>query len=153
MEQEKFEKNYSKMMTKEFKKTKEKLEKELAAYGILELIEHVSDHEYLAYDVCLNIDINNPDLSCIDVYAFANGKFRLAKRCNSFFVEELEELQKLISIFYGSPFSLNIERINVIWPRYSVEIPTLIFNSLSELVEHVRVLNILLRKVSNIPRL
>ena len=136
-------------MYKDFNKTKEELEKQLSVYGLIELIEHVSDHEYLAYDVCLNIDTDNPDLSCVDVYAFANGKFRLAKRCNSFFVEELEELQKVISIFYGSPFSLDIERINVIWPRYSLEIPTQTFNSLSELIEHVRVLNILLTKVHN----
>lgn len=136
-------------MYKDFNETKEELEKQLSVYGLIELIEHVSDHEYLAYDVCLNIDTDNPDLSCIDVYAFANGKFRLAKRCNSFFVEELEELQKVISIFYGSPFSLDIERINVIWPRYSLEIPTQTFNSLSDLIEHVRVLNILLTKVHN----
>ncbi|ETD05681.1 hypothetical protein N568_0101010 [Lactococcus garvieae TRF1] len=135
------------MMTKEFREIKDTLEKELAVYGILELIEHVSDHEYRAYDVCLNIDFDDPDLSCIDVYAFVNGTFKLAKKCNSFFVEELEELQKVVSIFYGSPFSLDIERINVIWPRYSIEIPTLTFNSLSELVEHVRVLKILLNKV------
>lgn len=136
-------------MYKDFNKTKEELEKQLSVYGLIELIEHVSDYEYLAYDVCLKIDTDNPDLSCVDVYAFANGKFRLAKRCNSFFVEELEELQKVISIFYGSPFSLDIERINVIWPRYSLEIPTQTFNSLSELIEHVRVLNILLTKVHN----
>lgn len=135
------------MMTKEFREIKDTLEKELAVYGILELIEHVSDHEYLAYDVCLKIDIDDPDLSCIDVYASASGEFKLAKKCDSFFVEELEELQKVVSIFYGSPFSLDIERINVIWPRYLIEIPMLTFNSLSELVEHVRVLKILLSKV------
>ncbi|MFK4935490.1 hypothetical protein [Lactococcus garvieae] len=134
-------------MYKDFKETKEELEKQLSSYGLIELVDHVSDHEYLVYDVCLKIDTDNPDLSCIDVYAFANGKFRLAKRCNSFFVEELEELQKVISFFYGSPFSLDIERINVIWPRYLFEIPILTFNSLSELVEHVRVLKILLTKV------
>lgn len=134
-------------MNKEFKNVKEELERELSIYGIVELDEHVSDHEYLAYDVCLKIDIDDPDLSCIDVYASANGTFKLAKKCDSFFVEELEELQKVISIFYGSPFSLDIERINVIWPRYLIEIPILTFNSLSELVEHVRVLKILLTKV------
>lgn len=147
MEQEIFENNYSKMMTKEFKETKEKLEKELAVYGIIELDEHISDHEYLSYDVCLKIDIDDTDLSCIDVYASANWTFKLAKKCDSFFVEELEELQKVISIFYGSPFSLDIERINVIWPRYLIEIPILTFNSLPELVEHVRVLKLLLQKV------
>lgn len=127
------------MRTKEFREIKDTLEKELAVYGILELIEHVSDHEYRAYDV----DCDDLDLSYIDVYAFANGTFNLAKKCNSFFVEKLEELQKVVLIFYDAPFSLDIERINIIWPRYSIEIPALTFNSLSELVEHVRVLKIL----------
>lgn len=141
---------YKKEMTQAFKKVKEKLEQTLSIYGSVECVDHVSDDDYLSYDVCLKVESDDPGIYCVEVYASSTGAFQLAKQSISFYVEELEELEKIISIFYGSPFSLEIERIHVLWPRYLIKIPLLELKSLPELIEHVRLLKILLSKVSKI---
>lgn len=133
-----------------FKALKEKLEQALSIYGNVECVEHVSDDEYLSYDVYLNIGSDDPALYCVEVYASSTGAFQLAKQSLSFYVEELEELEKIISIFYGSPFSLNIQRIQVLWPRYLIEFPLIEVETLESLVEHVRTLKLLLEKVARV---
>ena len=49
---------YKKEMTQAFKKVKEKLEQTLSIYGSVECVDHVSDDDYLSYDVCLKIEVS-----------------------------------------------------------------------------------------------
>lgn len=90
---------YKKEMTQVFKKVKEKLEQTLSIYGSVECVDHVSDDGCLSYDVRLKVESDDPALCCVEVYASSTGSFQLAKQSISFYVEELEELEKIISIF------------------------------------------------------
>lgn len=78
-----------------------------------------------------------------------DGTFEIGKYRLNFFVAEYEELQKVISIFYGSIFSLRLERVLVNWVRYSITISLIRANNMEELKEYVRTLKYLLEKVYN----
>ena len=65
----------------------------------------------------------------------------------AFYVSELHEIEKLLSIFYGSVFSLKFRRIFVKWVRYEITIPEIEVSDISELKETVRTLRYLLKKV------
>ena len=100
------------------------------------------------YTLALNINNNyDKDLCWIDICPLDNGSYTLEKYGVSFFVSELPEIEKLLSIFYGSVFSLKFERVFVKWVRYEVTIPRLKVADLSELKETVRTLKYLLEKV------
>lgn len=136
------------LSSEKFRKTQEKLEHALFLYGSVEWDEGGSDEETLAYNVRLEVESNDPALYCIEIYVTFNGEFKLEKKGISFFVEELDEVQKVLSIFYGSPFSLTFEPIDVLWPRYHVCILKEKLKTVEELKEHVHILKLLLTKVS-----
>ncbi|WP_242359006.1 hypothetical protein [Lactococcus petauri] len=130
----------------DFRKIKEKLEKEMKSCGFLEAYDVPMKDGSLAYNLNLNIGPSSLGIDEIDLFIKTEGSFSLEK--GGFFVEELDELQKVLSIFYGSPFSLTFEPIDVLWPRYSVCIQTAHLKTVEELKEHVCTLKLLLTKVS-----
>ncbi len=100
------------------------------------------------YHFALNINNDlDKDLCVIDIYPKDNGSYTIEKYGVSIFVSELQEIEKLLSIFYGSVFSLKFERVFVKWVRYEVTIPSLKVANLSELKETIRTLKYLLEKV------
>ncbi|MBE9855109.1 hypothetical protein G8B32_10810 [Enterococcus faecalis] len=124
--------------------TNELLIKELEDFGYFPFLEDEKD----SYSFELNfLDSNIDTLSIIDINVNNDGTFEIGKYSLTFFVAEYEELQKVISIFYGTIFSLKLERILVNWVRYSITIPLITANNIEELKEYVRTLKYLLEKV------
>jgi hypothetical protein len=118
--------------------------KELEDFGYFPWLEDEQD----IYAFELNfVDSSIDELSIIDINVNDNDTFELEKYSLTFFIAEYEELQKVISIFYGSIFSLNLERILVNWVRYSITIPLITAKNIEELKEYVRTLKYLLEKV------
>ncbi|KSU21016.1 hypothetical protein [Lactococcus lactis] len=126
----------------------EEMKEALKDYGDFGWLEDTQGKERDDYSFAL--DINNEPydtLGYIDIYPQADGSFTLEKYGSSFYVSELHEIEKLLSIFYGSVFSLKFKRIFVKWVRYEITIPRIEVADLSELKETVRTLRILLKKV------
>jgi len=120
----------------------------LKDYGDFGWLEDTQGKEHDDYSFAL--DINNEPydtLGYIDIYPKDNGSFTLEKYGASFYVSELHEIEKLLSIFYGSVFSLKFRRIFVKWVRYEITMPEIEVADLSELKETVRTLRYLLKKV------
>lgn len=121
-----------------------KLKEALKEYGGFYMLEQIED-DYL-FEMKINDSIDN-ELGIIDIYPEDNGSFTLEKDRVRFYVSELHEIEKLLSIFYGSVFSLKFSRVFVKWVRYEVTIPRIKVADLSELKETVRTLKYLLEKV------
>lgn len=126
----------------------EKFEEAMKRYGSLEAYDVLMKDGSLAYNLNLNIGPSCLGIDEIDLFILTDGLFLLEK--GNFFVEELDELQKVLSIFYGSPFSLSIEPMDVLWPRYHVCIQTVHLKTVEELKERVYALKLLLTKVFKI---
>ncbi len=120
------------------------LKESLKEYGGFYMLEEIED-DYL-FEMSINNNIDN-ELGIIDIYPEDNGSYALEKDRARFYVSELHEIEKLLSIFYGSVFSLKFERVFVKWVRYEVTIPRIKVADLSELKETVRTLKYLLEKV------
>lgn len=120
----------------------------MKSYGVLETYDVPIKDGSLAYNLNLNIGSSCLGIDEIDLFISTDGLFLLEK--GDFFVEELDELQKILSIFYGSPFSLSLEPMDVLWPRYHVCIQTVHLKTVEELKEHVHTLKLLLTKVFKI---
>lgn len=121
-----------------------KLKEALKEYGGFYMLEEIED-DYL-FEMSINNNIDN-ELGIIDIYPEDNGSYTLEKDRVRFYVSELHEIEKLLSIFYGSVFSLKFSRVFVKWVRYEVTIPRIKVADLSELKETVRTLKYLLEKV------
>lgn len=121
-----------------------KLKETLKEYGGFYMLEQIED-DYL-FEMKINDSIDN-ELGIIDIYPEDNGSYTLEKDRVRFYVSELHEIEKLLSIFYGSVFSLKFSRVFVKWVRYEVTIPRLKVADLLELKETVRTLKYLLEKV------
>ncbi|MGM0020256.1 hypothetical protein IGK80_001135 [Enterococcus sp. DIV0609] len=128
------------------KKTNELLIKELEDFGYFPYLEDEKDSHFFELNF---VDSSIDELSIIDINVNNDGTFEIGKYSLTFFVAEYEELQKVISIFYGAIFSLELERILVNWVRYSITIPLITANTIEELKEYVRTLKYLLEKVYN----
>lgn len=68
-------------------------------------------------------------------------------------VSELGELQKLLSIMYGSPFSIKMERIKVGWVRYEITIPMLKCYSVYDLEKNIETLRHVIVQILNTVKL
>ncbi len=135
-------------MNKKFENVKQELEDKLSYYGELELHKEHSLNDLFAYYIDLNIIPGHLDINIIDVHMKTDGSLMLEKREVGFCVEELAELQKVLSIFYGSPFSLHIDPVEDLEPKYLIHIPPIHLNTLEELKAHIHALKRLLTKVS-----
>lgn len=122
----------------------EEMKEALKEYGGFYMLEQIED-DYL-FEMKINDSIDN-ELGIIDIYPEDNGSYTLEKDRVRFYVSELHEIEKLLSIFYGSVFSLKFSRVFVKWVRYEVTIPRIKVADLSELKETVRTLKYLLEKV------
>lgn len=121
--------------------------KDYGDFGWLEVSQRLKDKDN--YSFALDLNTSSYDtLGYIDIYPRDNGGYILEKCDDSFYVSELHEIEKLLSIFYGSDFSLNFRRIFVKWVRYEVTIPHIEIANLSDLKETVRTLKYLLEKVN-----
>ena len=87
-----------------------KLKEALKEYGGFYMLEQIED-DYL-FEMEINDSIDN-ELGIIDIYPEDNGSYTLEKDRMRFYVSELHEIEKLLSIFYGSVFSLKFERVFV----------------------------------------
>ena len=137
-------------MNKNFEKIKQELEEKLSYYGELELCHEHSLNDLFTYYIDLNIIPGHLDINIIDVHMKTDGSLFLEKREVGFCVEELAELKRVLSIFYGSPFSLHIEPIEDLEPKYLICIPPIHLNTLEELKAHIHALKRLLTKVSKV---
>ena len=75
--------------------------------------------------------------------------FEVGLCSHGFAVAELDELRKLISIIYGSNFSVELERIDVGWVRYEVKIPMLKCHNEYDLEINIRTLRHLVVQILN----
>lgn len=124
------------------------LKEALKDYGVFGWIEEAQGKEEGDYTFALDINKWPYDtLGYIDIYPKDNGSYTLEKCGVGFYVSELQEIEKLLSIFYGSVFSLKFRRIFVKWVRYEITIPEIEVADISELKETVRTLQYLLKKV------
>ena len=135
-------------MNKNFEKIKQELEDKLAYYGELELRKEHSLNDLFTYYIDLNIIPGHLGINIIDVQVKTDCSLMLEKREVGFYAGELTELQKVLSIFYGSPFSLHIEPVKDLEPKYLIRIPPIHLNTLEELQAHIHALKRLLTKVS-----
>ncbi|AWN67125.1 hypothetical protein LL14B4_13040 (plasmid) [Lactococcus lactis subsp. lactis] len=102
------------------------------------------------YEFALDINDNTYDtLGYIDIYPKEDGSYSLEKWCSCFWISELHEIKKLLSIFYGSVFSLQFTPVGDKWVNYQVTIPEIKVKDLSELKETVNALRVLLISVDS----
>lgn len=66
-----------------------------------------------------------------------------------FAVSELSEVQKVISIIYGSNFSIELKRSNIGWVRYEINIPMLKCNCEYDLEINIRALRHIIVQILN----
>ncbi|MGM0263215.1 hypothetical protein [Enterococcus sp. AZ134] len=89
----------------------------------------------------------------IDINVLDDNQFEIGV-CHSIYnVSGLENLQKIISIGYGSPFSIKLEKRGVGWVSYSIKIPMLTVYSIYQLEKHIETLRYLLVQVMNTVKL
>lgn len=109
--------------------------------------------EYNGYnDFTLNKDgsyiVGGRD-AVIDINVLADDYFEIGL-CNTIYnVSGLENLQRIVSIGYGSPFSIELERCDVGWISYSIKIPMLKVYSVYGLEKHIETLRYLIVHVMN----
>jgi len=127
----------------------ETLKEALKDYGEFGWLEDNSEKED-NYEFALDINDNTYDtLGYIDIYPKEDGSYSLEKWCSCFWISELHEIKKLLSIFYGSVFSLQFTPVGDKWVNYQVTIPEIKVKDLSELKETVNALRVLLISVDS----
>ncbi|ARV05022.1 hypothetical protein [Enterococcus faecalis] len=86
---------------------------------------------------------------CIDIQVFDDGSFELGYCRSALVVTELENLQKLLSIVYGSIFSVELKRVDVGWVKYEVRIPMIRADNIYQLEDYVKALRHVLVQILN----
>lgn len=103
-----------------------------ALYGLQSLgaeIQLAIDYEKL----CL--------LGEVEVNFYHDGTFSLSKERVPFFINHQESLLRMLKIVYGTPFSLELSKIQTIeFVRYQITIPEIKTTSFSELLVFIRIL-------------
>ncbi|MCO5542187.1 hypothetical protein [Enterococcus faecalis] len=89
----------------------------------------------------------------IDIQVFDDGSFELGYCSSALVVTELENLQKLLSIVYGSIFSVELKRVDVGWVKYEVRIPMIRAYSIYQLEDYIKALRHVLVQILNNVRL
>ena len=63
-------------------------------------------------------------LGDVEITIYHDGTYGISKEAVPIFINDLLSLKKLITIFYGTPFNLNFEKIRCVnFNRYCVSIP------------------------------
>lgn len=89
----------------------------------------------------------------IDINVLEDNHFEIGLCHTVYNVSGLKNLQKILSIGYGSPFSIELERRDVGWVSYSIKFPMLEVYSVYQLKKHVETLRYLIVKVLNTVKL
>ncbi|EOI51506.1 hypothetical protein [Enterococcus gilvus] len=88
-------------------------------------------------------------LGCVDITIYYNKMFAVSKDRDGIFINQLPALKKMIDIFYGTPFSLQIKKIKGLeFVRYEVDIPKVFTNNFSELLVFTKILDECLHRVN-----
>ncbi|EGO2715327.1 hypothetical protein IET03_002055 [Enterococcus faecalis] len=114
---------------------------------------HAPDIEYNGYnDITLNKDCSyciGGRGAVIDINILSDDYFEIGLSNTIYNVSGIENLQKIISLGYGSPFSINLQRRDVGWVSYKISIPMLKVYSLYGLKKHIETLRYLVVQVMN----
>lgn len=140
---------------KVYKKDIEDRWEEVDEYDSLEYQPTVSnitsylDLNTVAADYTLWIDAEELcTLGCVDITIYYNKMFAISKYRDGIFINQLSALKKMIDIFYGTPFSLQINKIRGIeFVRYEITIPKVFTNDFSELLVFTKLLDEYLHRV------
>ncbi|EOS7966679.1 hypothetical protein ACNZ61_002825 [Enterococcus hirae] len=89
----------------------------------------------------------------IDINVLEEDHFEIGLCHSTYNVSGLENLQKLVSIGYGSPFSIELKRRGVGWVSYSVKVPMLTVYSIYQLEKHIETLRYLIVQIMNTVKL
>mgnify|MGYP004449862325 FL=1 len=144
-------------MEKEFQKWYKQYKKELQTYGNIDDEDTTfrtsqsknNDRDSIAKDCELTLDYKNLCiLGCLDVSMYYDGSFDIGKEQVPFYVNDLISLQKVIQLFYGTPFSLRLEKVNRLdFVRYKVSVETIHAQNFRLLSNYLDQLSICLHQV------
>ncbi|MGX7130516.1 hypothetical protein [Enterococcus wangshanyuanii] len=87
-------------------------------------------------------------MGSVDVFIYYDGSFGIAKYGIPFGINDLRSLQDVIKFFYGTPFHLNLEKVNNLdIVRYIVSIPEIKVSSFRLLEIYIEQMNISLHEI------
>lgn len=150
-------------MEKEFSKKIELYEKGLSKFGWL---EDDRENTHKSFYRSTSVEWNNISktvggsyvlrldwdllelLGFIEINMYHDNSLGISKECVPFYVNDLESLQEIIKIFFGSPFDIQLERVrSVEFTRYVVTLTEIKAKNFEQLLAYVKLLKNCLHKV------
>lgn len=148
---------------KEFSKKIEIYEKELAKFGWLEddrenthknfyrstSVDWYNISKTVGGSYILRLDWDVLELlGFVEINMYHDNSFGISKECVPFDVNDLESLQKVIEIFFGSPFDIELEKIrSAEFIRYTITLNEIKAKNFEQLLTYLTILNNCLHKV------
>ena len=87
-------------------------------------------------------------LGDVEITIYHDGTYGISKEAVPIFINDLLSLKKLITIFYGTPFDLNFEKIRCVsFNRYCITIPEIYVEKFDELINYVTALRKCLQEI------
>ncbi|PQF44997.1 hypothetical protein CUS71_14105 [Enterococcus faecalis] len=87
-------------------------------------------------------------LGDVEITIYHDGTYGISKEAVPIFINDLLSLKKLITIFYGTPFNLNFEKIRCVnFNRYCVTIPEIYVEKFEVLINYLIILSSCLHEV------
>ncbi|NBA19232.1 hypothetical protein GVK87_12055 [Enterococcus hirae] len=148
-------------MEKELKKKMSSYTKRLKEIGTLECspmiktrnfdICHLLDLHTLGEYYHLTVDYDTLEiLGEVELSFYYDNTFGIAKETVPFYVNDYFSLNKIIEIFFGTPFDIHIEKMRTCsFDRYSISLPEIIIEDFDELLRYIMILRACLANIHN----
>ncbi|EMW5628202.1 TPA: hypothetical protein ACWL3Y_003185, partial [Enterococcus faecalis] len=87
-------------------------------------------------------------LGDVEITNYHDGTYGISKEGVPIFINDLLSLKKLFTIFYGTPFNLNFEKIRCVsFNRYCITIPEIYVEKFEVLINYSMILNSCLHEI------